>query len=147
MVKVSDEIRNWCDLCGGIIDSYDREKLCALIDRVDAELIELPKDTDGVPIHLGDTVYAHGFPDGNGGATCKVCSIEFNVSRDNKIELDADGVVTYRTPSSLTHKLPDSFERIADDIDSHYENHTFISDDTIHDWAVRIRKLAKREGE
>ena len=57
MSKVSNEIRNWCDLCGGIIDSYDRDKLGALIERVDAELVELLKDADGIPIHLGDTVY------------------------------------------------------------------------------------------
>lgn len=149
MSKVSDEIRNWCELCGGIIDSYDRDKLCALIERVDAELVELPKDADGVPIHLGDTVYAHGFPDGKGGATCKVSSIELNEGDESRIKLDVGGVVTYRTPSSLTHDLPDSFERIADDleglsVDSMISDINLVSARAL-DLAKRIRRLAENK--
>ena len=57
MSKISDEIREWCELCGGIIDSVDKAELDALADRIDAETVELPRDRDGVPIHVGDTVY------------------------------------------------------------------------------------------
>lgn len=33
------------------------DELLALADRIDAEMVELPKDRDGAPIHVGDTVY------------------------------------------------------------------------------------------
>ena len=75
-----------------------------------------------------------------------------SLSRDNKIELDADGVVTYRTPSSLTHKLPDSFERIADELEAKtsscgHQGYIVVSRDEVIQIADRIRKLAKREGD
>ena len=148
MSKISDEIRQWG------IDTYSGDEiraikeLRALADRIDAELVELPRDRDGKPIHIGDTVYAHGFPDGHGGATCEVCSIEFNEGRENRIELDAGGVVTYRTPSSLTHELPDSFERIAEELEAWCDDADVDGDacDVPRAIAGRIRKLAKKEG-
>lgn len=138
MSEISDEIREF--VRRSYADEHmDPRKLIALADRVDTELVELPRDKDGVPIHLGDTVYAHGFPDGNGGATCEVCSIEFNEGRESSIEITTSGIVTYRTPSSLTHELPDSWERIAEEIEK-------ADVDGCIEWAGRIRKLAK-EGE
>ena len=147
MAKIGDEIRDFVKR--SYEDEYmDPKELLALADRIDSELIELPKDRDGKPIHIGDTVYAHGFPDGNGGATCEVCSIEFNEGRESSIEITTSGIVTYRTPSSLTHELPDSFERIADELDEMVDA-ADNADDTcerLADLADRIRKLAK-EGE
>ena len=49
--SISDEIRTWCGGVGTVKD------LRALADRIDAEMVELPKDADGVPIHVGDTVW------------------------------------------------------------------------------------------
>ena len=144
MSGIGDEIREF------VRRSYEDEhmdprKLIALADRVDTEMVELPKDRDGKPIHIGDTVYAHGFPDGNGGATCEVCSIEFNEGRESSIEITTSGIVTYRTPSSLTHELPDSFERIADELDDLSESGE-MADETSADMrelAGRIRNIAR----
>lgn len=56
MTKISNEIREWCDLCGGIIDSDDKAELHTLTDRIDNETVELPKDTGGKYIHEHDKV-------------------------------------------------------------------------------------------
>lgn len=62
MSSISDEIRNWCEFedgteCGGFVTKVSFNKLLALADRIDSETVELPKDADGVPIHVGDKVY------------------------------------------------------------------------------------------
>lgn len=145
---ISDEIRRFVKR--SYADEYmDPMELLAIADRVDAEMIELPKDRDGKPIHTGDTVYAHGFPDGNGGATCEVCSIEFNEGRESSIEITTSGIVTYRTPSSLTHELPDSFKRIADELEAWCDDTDVDGDacDVPRGIADRIRKLAEKEAE
>lgn len=43
---ISDDIRKWCNLCGGIIDSGDKAELRDLTDRIDNEMVELPKSAD-----------------------------------------------------------------------------------------------------
>ena len=50
MTRISDEIRK-------VADEYDVLPLYGLSDHIDAEMVELPKDADGVPIRVGDTVY------------------------------------------------------------------------------------------
>ena len=49
MSKISDE------LCK-VADEYDVLPLYKLADRIDAEMVELPRDRDGVPIHVGDVM-------------------------------------------------------------------------------------------
>lgn len=52
-MKISDELREWgYGFCG---DTYD--VVTAIADRIDSEMVELPKDADGVPIRVGDTVW------------------------------------------------------------------------------------------
>lgn len=34
MTRISDDIRKWCNLCGGIIDSGDKAELRDLTDRI-----------------------------------------------------------------------------------------------------------------
>lgn len=46
MTRISDDIRKWYELCGGIIDSGDKAELRDLVDRLDAETVELPKSAD-----------------------------------------------------------------------------------------------------
>ncbi|MDD6566952.1 MAG: hypothetical protein PUF11_09260, partial [Parafannyhessea umbonata] len=63
MSSISDELRNYgrrlvsnaspFNCTFGDIRAYQDE----LADRIDAETVELPRDRDGVPIHVGDTVY------------------------------------------------------------------------------------------
>ncbi|MDY5003720.1 MAG: hypothetical protein SO057_06230 [Atopobiaceae bacterium] len=57
MAKISDELRKWAD----DLDSDDivctTATLYTLADRIDSEMVALPKTADGVPIHVGDKVY------------------------------------------------------------------------------------------
>ena len=55
MTKISDELRKWCDESD--VDGGACDELRVLADRIDAEMVELPKDADGAPIHVGDTVW------------------------------------------------------------------------------------------
>lgn len=58
MATISDEIRDWSDFHGGdYLYAEDCDGLCAIADRIDNEMIELPKDADGFPIHIDDTMY------------------------------------------------------------------------------------------
>lgn len=47
MSKISAEIRMWCNRPAGPYDD-----LRYLASRIDSEMVELPKDADGVPIHI-----------------------------------------------------------------------------------------------
>ena len=50
--KISDELREWgYGFCG---DTYD--VVTAIADRIDSEMVELPKDKDGEYIHIGDVM-------------------------------------------------------------------------------------------
>ena len=56
MTKISDEIRSFVKR--SYADEYmDPRELLAIADRIDREMVELPKDADYVPIHVGDTVW------------------------------------------------------------------------------------------
>lgn len=140
-MRISDEIREWCD-------KHEHEsnmlwKLRNLADRIDDEMVELPKDADGVPIHVGDEVYT---PSGN---VANVTSIRFHVMCSFH---GGGGVSTTFFPTDLTHARPDSLERIADELDGWRVAAAVdcrikaMDEDTVHDLAERIRKLAK-EGE
>lgn len=120
------------------------EWLRSTADRIDAETVELPQGADGVPIHIGDTVFTN---DDIETSWC-VRYIELRRDREPSIGIESSGVNTYRPPSCLTHKRPDSLERIADDISKYIcesgisgSHYCFMAD--VKD---RLRALAK-EGE
>lgn len=146
MSKISDELRaaaNMLFLSG----SNGYNVLMDLADRIDAEMVELPKDADGVPIHVGDTVYMS-----NGR---KVHVSRVNIARDHT-SIDSgpcgNGPLFFAIePTRFTHTAPDSWERIADELDEQAgsltkDGYTW-QEDAIHDFADRIRKLAKEQGE
>ena len=57
MSKISDEIHVWCDLYFGKVSfNDDCNRLHDIANRIDAEMVELPRDRDGVPIHVGDVL-------------------------------------------------------------------------------------------
>ena len=136
MSSISDEIRKWCDFY------YERptykgdfEKLRDLADRIDAEMVELPRDANDEPILPGDTVYLE---DGR-----MALVTEISIKRD-WIAIDCrDGSkhVTY-DPSGITHVRPDSWERIAHDLDDWTAVLADCDVDAAHEFADRIRKLA-----
>ena len=145
MAKISDRMRELRDLCVDCIDKADCDELYALADRVDDEMVELPRDRDGVPIHVGDTVWD--VEDGMGFA---VRSITMYAGGAAKVNAFREGCDAHVGPTYFTHTRPDSFECIADELDEQAgsltkDGYTW-QEDAIHDLAERIRKLAKREG-
>ncbi|MDY4651192.1 MAG: hypothetical protein SO366_02950 [Atopobiaceae bacterium] len=146
-MKISDELREWCD------DAYSGKKirttkdLYAIADLIDREMVELPKDADGVPIHVGDTVY-----DGNGMAR-EVVSISFGRCGGGMTVHAVDGSSKWcdLIPGNLAHAYPDSFERIADELEELSESNRINGSGEVFyragDLAARIRRLADKEAE
>lgn len=145
-MKISDEIREWCD------DAYSGRKirttkdLYVIADLIDRDMVELPKDADGVPIHMGDTVY------GEDGRAWHVKGI--SLGRWTKW---AEGYVVhamgdsgqwhYLMPEWLTHTRPDSLESIADELDELVDAADSADDgsEMLANFADRIRRLAEKE--
>lgn len=139
MSGIGDEIREF------VRRSYkdehmDPRELLAIADRVDRETVELPKSTDGKPIYVGETVYALDDP-----------SLEYEVSDINygingvAVGMYAAGIQTYRKPSCVSHTRPDSWARIADELEVWCEDADVDGDACWkpRNLADRIRKLAK----
>ena len=147
-MKISDEIRDWVNKPEPKLKPL--LKLLDLADRIDNEMTELPKDSDGVPINIGDTIYTE---DGN---MDDVIGIYFMPYKENVVCMLSDGGSIVCAPHELSHERPDSLERIAEDIeaaedwcDQNGEHNSLVSSvstKTLGDWADRIRKLTK-EGE
>lgn len=144
MTMISDEIRELIDdedLYPGQIAG-----LRLIADRIDAELVELPKDRDGEPIHVGDTVYACDDP----SLEYKASYIEYGRNAVT-VGMYATDIQTYRKPSYISHTRPDSFESIADEMDKFVDDtpgiDTFYASTAsrLRDFADRIRKLAKEQ--
>ena len=153
MSKISDELRNWCDInwdgCAGgdYIDEDGFNELRELADRIDAEMAELPKDREGMPIHVGDTVWMAD----KGALELTVRSITLHACGEVNVDASCDGCHAHVGPSDLTHECSDSFERIADELER-YTNDSCSEDEidgatasTLVDFAERIRRLAKKE--
>lgn len=140
-MKISDELREWADVhCGEECEEY----LGLLADRIDREMIELPKDVHGVPINIGDTIYAAD------GSTANVFGIYIMQYKKNVVCMLSNGGSIVCAPYELSHEQPDSLERIADELDEQAgsltkDGYTW-QDDAIHELADRIRKLADKEG-
>lgn len=110
-------------------------------NRIDAEMIALPKDAYGFPIHVGDELWT------DDGERCIVKNIVV-FEHETKVMAQEPGV--YICTSAFTHERPDSFARIAQELEdfaeehreSREENDTFIR---VLDFAARIRNLAEKE--
>lgn len=148
MATISDEIRELAGEAG--IYSNACGKLRELADRIDREMVELPRDRDGVPIHEGDKMYL------DDGRMFVVVCIKF-VDNDNPFFYLTDVNRAAYMPAELTHTRPDSFESIAADIeaavkwcDQNGDYGTGISsvrESTFQEWSDRIRKLAAEKGD
>ena len=143
MATISDEIRVLSNRIDMDEDAYD--ELRELADRIDREMVELPRDRDGTPIHEGDKMYL------DDGRMFVVAFIKF-VDNDNPFFYLADVNRAGYLPSELTHTCPDSFESIASDIeaavkwcDQNGDYGTGISsvrESTFQEWADRIRRAS-----
>lgn len=138
-MKISDELsKRACDLfCGYLLDADNCDELSNLADRIDNETVELPKDADGVPIHVGDTVYYC-----NSGFQMKVLSLSF----DGQWHITTNKAYVHDA-SFVAHEMPDSWEHIADELDGWYEavDEDGNSCGNPRGLADRIRNLAKKD--
>lgn len=135
MSKISDEIRKFAD-------EYDVFPLYTLADRIDRELVELPKDRDGVPIHVGDAVRFVGRDD----VELKVDHIKFFKDKA-KVYAMSERHAVYSNSADFTHERPDSWERIARDIEEPAFSDCEDTRRERREIADRIRKLAEKEDE
>ena len=142
MSKISDELREFIDE----EDLYPRyiAELRRIADRIDAEMVELPKDKDGEPINLGDEVYLN---DKNGHVT----RIDYHIDEECNVTFWADKeciVCMGAELAELTHEHHDSLESIADELNELVDGPGPADDvcEKLADLANRIRKLAEKEG-
>lgn len=137
MTRISDELREFAD--AEVLSAIQISDLKHMAKRIDAEMVELPKDADGVPIHVGDTVW--GCISGMQMAVRQLrLTDRWTISTDTGFAPKA---------SAVAHARHDSFERIADELEAWCDG-TDVDGDACgkpRDLAVRIRKLAKKEGE
>lgn len=135
MARISDEIRN-------VAYVYEVLLLYKLADRIDAEMVELPRDRDGMPIHVGDTVYDK-FGDGE-EETVRSITLTSGTAAVTTV---CHGFKAGVRPADLTHTVTDSWERIADELDEWCDGADVDGDacEKPRDLAERIRKLAKEE--
>ena len=146
MSKISDEIREWCKWCDEHSAACD--SLCKLADRIDSEMVELPKDADGVPIHVGDTVYDED------GRAWHVEGISLGrwakwVEGHVVHAMGDSGQWRDLMPEWLTHERPDSLERIATELEAWCDGADVDRDacDVPRAIVGRIRRLAAKGDE
>jgi hypothetical protein len=140
MVEISDELRELAvKYCYQWTKTY--KDMCAIADRIDAEMVELPKSADG-KIWTGREVYFWT------GAT-EVDRHEFNSLTYINGRWCVEDKHWQRYPAeSVWYERPDSFECIADELEAWCDDVDVDGDacDEPRELAVRIRKLAKKDG-
>lgn len=120
------------------------EILKNVANRIDSEMIELPRDAYGFPIHVGDELWT-----ADGECVIVKNIVVFENEMKVMVSTKAQGPGVYICTSTLTHERPDSFARIAQELEdfaeeyreSREENDTFIR---VLDFAARIRNLAEK---
>lgn len=149
MEMISDEIREF------VRRSYkdehmDPRELLDLADRVDAEMVELPKDADGreVPLDTKELYDANGKRVPITSFTFK-CGIYGRWSYWKAFSPAARGKDGMFYVDGLYLTPPDSWERIADELVEWCDRVDVDGDacDKPRDLAERIRKLAAKEDE
>lgn len=96
---------------------FTSHELRVLADRIDREMVELPKDAEGEPIHIGDVLYSS-------GNECRVISI--TVKADEAcvgVHTDEGAFLPSVNPKYLSRKNteplepepPDSWEKLEED--------------------------------
>ena len=134
---LSDELRKWCNLCGGIIDSDDKAELHALVDRIDSEMVELPQSADGKFWTGREVCFWTGATQDDYHLFDSICLSNGRWSVED---------TSYRiyAAESVWYERPDSLERIADDLDEMVDSADSADDrcEKLANLAERIRRLA-----
>lgn len=136
MKMISDEIREFVQR--SYADEHmDPRELLALADRIDAEMVELPMDKDGKPIHVGDMLR------GCDAVLVDVFTTVVELRFNGRWEIETTfGCIT--EPRLFVHDSPDSLERIADELDDFKLGRSL---EDLRSIADRIRELAKELGD
>ncbi|RGJ47447.1 hypothetical protein DXD59_00690 [Olsenella sp. TM06-36] len=122
--------------------------LMTIADRIDAEMAELPRGKDGKPIRVGETVYGE---DGRAWHVEGVVIGRWTEYTESPVVYATGDSGQWRNllPWLLTHERPDSWERIADELER-YVNDSCGEDEidgatasTLVDFADRIRRMAE----
>lgn len=148
MSKISDEIRNWCEFedgteCGGFVTKASFNKLLALVDRIDGEMVELPQSADGKIWTGREVCFWTGSTEGD--------RHEFNSLTYINGRWCVEDKHWQRYPAeSVWYERPDSWERIADELEAKtstcgHQGFIVVSRDEVVQIADRIRKLAAKE--
>ena len=146
-MKVSDEIRNWCEFedgteCGGFVTKASFNKLLALVDRIDGEMVELPQSADGKIWTGREVCFWTGATEGD--------RHEFNSLTYINGRWCVEDKHWQRYPAeSVWYERPDSWERIADDLDEMVDSKHTEDDmcEKLAGIADRIRRLATKKGD
>lgn len=136
---ISDEIREWCKWCAE--HSAARDSLCKLADRIDSEMVEMPKSADGKIWTGREVCFWTGAAEGD--------RHEFNSFAYINGEWCVEDNHWQRYPAaSVWYERPDSLERIADELDAWCDGVDVDGDacGKPRDLAKRIRRLADKEG-
>lgn len=107
-MKISDKLRTFAST--EALNPIQTSTLKHVADRIDKEMAELPKDADGVPIHVNDLVWLD-----NGRRAC-VTEIDIKDGCEVIDCWDGSRHVPCQT-DGITRNLPDSWNFIADELD------------------------------
>jgi hypothetical protein len=141
MAKISDDLRGFAD--AEVLSAIQISALKRMASYIDYRMVELPLSADGyVWTGREECFWTNAEKEGYHSFGCVAL-------RNGKWHVeDIDGM-DYEA-ESVWYERPDSLERIADELDEQAgsltkDGYTW-QEDAIHDFAVRIRKLAEREG-
>ena len=143
MSAISKDLRDFVKTKERYLYSASRSELLAIADRIDAEMVELPRDANDEPILPGDTVYAPS------GGKCTVTSLQLYGKEDPSwmASICGNGGSYISTGCELTHERPDSWECIADELEA-WCDQVDVDGNACgepRELAARIRRLAERE--
>ena len=135
----SDELREFAYLhFSGIENIGPCDALMGIADRIDAEMVELPKSADGKIWTGREVCFWTGATEGD--------RHEFNSLPYINGRWCVEDKHWQRYPAaSVWYERPDSWERIAHDLDDWTAVLADCDVDAAHEFAERVRKLAKKE--
>ena len=145
MSKISDELRAAANmLLPSGSDGYNA--IWNLSDRIDRELVELPKSADGKIWTGREECF---WIEARGGVWSRHSLLSLDLINGSKWYVRDTGGHGYEA-GLVWHERHDSFERIADELDEQAgsltkDGYTWQEDAILHDFADRIRNLAKKE--
>ena len=136
-MSITDELREYA--LGWDEGNRVRRDLTAIADRIDSEMVELPKDADGEYIRVGDTLDGY-------GKTIEV--VELRYGRGGWVLISRDGNGYADTFAFAHHHEPtveDVLQKLLEQAVGYSDAHTTVALNAIAECAAKLR-LAK-EGE